>query len=105
MSDQDLKYFAARESEQTAKALLDKSRTFFNVLESNQYLDKIQDMFRFYYGNFTEDDSHEITFTGEQGELVRLPINLFRNLARNIHGMITANRPVLEARAVNSDYK
>lgn len=104
--DESLVYFAARSPEKTASDLLQKSRTYFNVLESNRYLDKIRDMFRFYYGNFDDaSKSHEISFTGEQGELVRLPINVFRNLARHIHSMITANRPTLEAQAVNGDYK
>lgn len=106
MSD-SLKYFAAQEPEKTAANLLKKSETFFNTLNSNRYLDKIRDMYRYYYGNFNGDgnDSHEITFTGEQGELVRLPVNHFRNLARHMYNMITANRPTLEARAINSDYK
>lgn len=105
MSD-SLKYFAAREPEETANILLGKGRTFFNTMESNQYLQKIKDMFRFYYGVFDNDgEAHEISFTGEQGELVRLPVNLFRNLARHLHSMVTANRPTLEARAINSDAK
>lgn len=106
--DDSQKYFAAREAQHTADALLSKGRTFFTVLESNQYLKKISDMWKYYYGNFnsgTDTTAHEISFTGEQGELVRLPINLFRNLARHLLSMMTANRPILEARAINSDYK
>lgn len=104
--DESMKYFAARSPEKTASDLLKKSNTYFNVLQSNRYLDKIRDMFRFYYGHFDDaSKSHEITFTGEQGELVRLPVNSFRNLARHIHSMITANRPILEAQAMNGDYK
>jgi hypothetical protein len=99
-------YFAARSADKAASDLLNKSKTYFNVLESNRYLDKIRDMFRFYYGNFDDSSkSHEVSFAGEQGELVRLPVNIFRNLARHIHSMITANRPILEAQAVNGDYK
>jgi hypothetical protein len=106
MSDESQKYFAARDAKATASALLSKGTTFFNVLESNQYLNKISDMWKYYYGNFNDDSaSHEVSFTGEQGELVRLPINLFRNLARHLLSMLTANRPILEARAINSDYK
>jgi hypothetical protein len=106
MNDDSMKYFAAREAEKTAGVLLEKSKTFFTVMESNQYLSKIQDMFRYYYGNFDDKaSSHEISFTGEQGELVKLNINIFRNLARHVHGMVTANRPALEARSSNSDYK
>lgn len=106
MSDDSKVYFAARQPEHTARVLLEKGKTFFNVMESNKYLSKIEDMYRFYYGAFDKNtESHEISFTGEQGELVKLPVNLFRNLARHLHSMITANRPTLEARAVNSDYK
>lgn len=104
--DESQKYFAARSAENTAADLIGKGSSYFNALQSNRYLDKIRDMFRFYYGNFDDaSKSHEISFTGEQGELVRLPVNVFRNLARHIHSMITANRPTLEARAINGDYK
>ena len=105
--NEDQMYFAARSPEKTAAILLGKSQTFFNTLNSNSYIQKLKDMYRYYYGHFTGDgnDSHEITFTGEQGELVRLPVNHFRNLARHMYNMITASRPTLEARAINSDYK
>lgn len=104
--DDSLVYFAAKSPEKTAADLLKKGKSYFNTLETNRYLDKIRDMFRFYYGNFdSTSEAHEITFTGEQGELVRLPVNVFRNLARHIHSMITANRPILEAQSVNGDYK
>jgi hypothetical protein len=101
-------YFAARKPEDAAAAILQKSESFYNNLESNQYLDKLIRMYQYYYGSYNNDDSssgHTVTFAGEQGELVQLPVNHFRNLARNIYNMIIANRPTLEARAANSDYK
>jgi hypothetical protein len=101
-------YFASRSAEDCAASLLEKGKSFFDTMRTNSYLDKITQMYHFYYGNFNQDSAgagHEITFTGEQGELVKLPVNHFRNLAQNIFNMIIANRPVLEARAVNSDYK
>jgi Hom_end-associated Hint/Homing endonuclease len=48
---------------------------------------------------------HQINFTGEQGELVTLPVNHFRNIAQHIYVMITSNRPTMDARAINTDYK
>ena len=48
---------------------------------------------------------HQIGFTGEQGELVTLPVNHFRNIAQHMLVMVTTNRPVMEARAINTDYK
>lgn len=105
-TDESMMYFGAKSADKTAADLLKKSNTYFNTLQSNRYLDKIRDMFRFYYGHFDDaSKSHEISFTGEQGELVRLPVNAFRNLARHIHSMITANRPMLEAQSMNGDYK
>jgi hypothetical protein len=101
-------YFAARDPQECAAALIEKGASFFQTMRSNSYLDKISQMWYYYYGNFNQEngsDGHEITFTGEQGELVKLPVNHFRNLAQNILNMIIANRPVLEARAINSDYK
>jgi hypothetical protein len=100
-------YFAARPSDEKAVALMEKTTSFYNRLQTNSYLDKISNMYHYYYGNFNfdEDSGHEVTFAGEQGEIVRLPVNHFRNLARNIFNMIIANRPKLESRAINSDYK
>lgn len=108
MSDNSQVYFAARDSKEKAAALMQKTDSFYNRVRTNGYLDKISNMYHYYYGNFNFDSdggNHEISFGGEQGELVKLPVNHFRNLARNIYNMIIANRPVLEAQAVNSDYK
>jgi len=104
----DEKYFASKPANDCASILLDKSMTFYNVLRSNAYLDKLASMWRAYYGAYSNDYvsfNHKINFTGEQGELVQLPVNHFRNLAQHIYVMITSNRLSLDCRAVNSDYK
>jgi hypothetical protein len=100
-------YFAAQEAEKTASVLLNKATSFFRVLESNAYLEKLAKMWRAYHGAYQESVGygHEISFSGEQGELVNLPVNHFRNLAQHMFNMITANRPIMEARAINTDYK
>lgn len=103
----DPKYFAAKNPEETARILLGKADSFYNALRSNSYLDKIWRMWRAYHGAYHDDmqSGHRINFTGEQGELVQLPVNHFGNLAQHIIVMITANRPTMEARSINSDYK
>lgn len=100
-------YFAAKPAEDVASVALDKAASFFNLLRANAYLEKLQRMWRAYHGAYDNDlgFGHRINFTGEQGELVSLPVNHFRNIAQHIFTMITANRPILEARAVNTDYK
>lgn len=105
-SEQDI-YFAAKEPEKVASVALDKAASFFNLLRANAYLEKIQRMWRAYHGAYDNDlgFGHRINFTGEQGELVQLPVNHFRNIAQHMYVMVTANRPVMEARAINTDYK
>jgi hypothetical protein len=101
------KYFAALEPEKCASILLAKSQSFYNFLRANAYLDKLRDMWRAYHGAYGDyvGFGHQVTFAGEQGELTMLPVNHFRNLAQHMYNMITQNRPVMEARAINNDYK
>ncbi len=107
MADKDQKYFGQKEPKELAGDLLYRAKSFYNFLNQNDYLVKIADNWRFYYGLFRDSLylGHKISYTGEQGELVSLPVNEFRNIAQHIHVMITANRPVMEARAINTDYK
>jgi len=106
VNDKDT-YFAAREPERTAAAALEKATTYYTQIKSNSYVNKLVNNYKFYYGNFNKgtQENHQISFTGEEGELVSIPVNMFRNLARHIVNIITANRPILEAKAANTDYK
>jgi hypothetical protein len=102
------KYFAALPSDKAASELLTRARTFYQFNYDNGYLNKIRKMWLAYFGldgEFSNHDSHSIKFTGEQGELAAINVNHFRNLAQHIYVMITSNRPTMEARAVNTDYK
>lgn len=100
-------YFAAKDQKDSAQVLLDKANSWFNELNTNGYLQKLRMMWAAYHGayytSFTE--GHQITFNGEQGELVNIAINHLRNLAQHILVMVTATRPSLQARAVNTDQK
>lgn len=101
-------YFAAAEPEKLASACMAKAQSFYNTLDANFYLDKLAKMWQFYHGQFQDNysgGSHQIGFTGEQGELTVLSVNHFRNIAQHMLVMITSNRPAMEARSVNTDYK
>jgi len=100
-------YFASKKAEDCARTLLAKGESFFSALRANAYLDKMMRMWRAYHGAWSTDVGygHAVQFTGEQGELVQLNVNHFRNIAQHMHTMITANRPIMEARAINTDYK
>lgn len=101
-------YFAADSADITSSVLLDKAKNWNDNITANGYLDKLKRMYRAYHGSYyTVDgsDGHEISFSGEQGELAQLPVNHFRNIAEHIIVMTTSNRPVMQTRAVNTDYK
>lgn len=103
----DSKYFASKSPQETSAVLLGKSEYWYNILESNGYMEKLRQMWLAYHGAYYMGvgSGHQITFSGEQGELANLPINHLRNLAQHILVITTSNRPVMEARATNTDYK
>lgn len=100
-------YFASKDAKDTAGICLNKARSFFDMMSANYYLEKLNQQWRAYHGAYSSymSTGHQIDFTGEQGELVNLPVNHYRNIAQHIYVMITSNRPVMEARAINTDYK
>lgn len=103
----DNTYFAAKEPKDAASILMSKADDWFRELDTNGYLDKLRVMWASYYNAYYTDigDSHTVTFSGEQGELVQISVNHLRNLAQHMLVMITGSRPALQARAINTDYK
>jgi hypothetical protein len=101
------RYFAAKPPEEMAQTVLTKAERWFLALDTNGYLQKLVQAWSAYYGAYYSDvgSGHQIVFGGEQGELTQLPVNHFRNLCRHMLTMVTANRPAMQARAINTDYK
>jgi hypothetical protein len=106
MSNNDV-YFAAREADEAVSVLLQKAHYWFKTLDTNGYLDKLKDMWAAYHGAYysSVQDGHKISFSGSQGEFANLPVNHLRNICQNMLVMITATRPSMEARSVNTDYR
>lgn len=100
-------YFASKDAKDCADILMNRGQSFYNSMRYNAYLDKITRMWRAYHGAYNDSVGygHQIEYTGEQGELVSLPVNHFRNLARITYNMVTATRPTMQARAINTDAK
>lgn len=98
------KYFAQEDSEILVSYLKSKSKSWFDHLNEIEYLDKIKRSWLAYTGIYY-DNSHQITFGGETGELVNFPVNHFRNIATHILNMVTATRPSFQAKAANTDSK
>lgn len=105
--DEPKGYFASQKPEETADVLLARAVFWNRTLEDNGYLDKLRILWAAYNGVGFADlaSSHQITFGGEQGELSQMVVNHLRNLGQHMLIMTTSNRPSLEARATNTDYK
>jgi hypothetical protein len=101
------KYFAAKSGEDTAKIVLQKANAWFHNLDINGYLDKLRSAWMAYHGAYYTDvgSGHKVTFGGEQDELTNLAVNHYRNICRHMLTMVTTNRPAMDARATNTDYK
>jgi hypothetical protein len=103
------KYFAAQDKDKCAKVLEQKISSWQMSILTSGIADKVRMSTNFYYGSFNDlnysDEGHKITFEGDQGELVKLPVNHYRNIAQHLLNMVTTNRPALQARAINTDYK
>lgn len=100
-------YFGAKDSKDTANVLMNKANNWFTIMNTNGYLEKLRQCWAAYHGAYYRslDNSHTISFGGEQGELVQIAVNHLRNIAKNLIIMTTSTRPALQARAANSDYK
>lgn len=98
------RYFAADESEKAVETLVAKSKTWFQGITDTDYIDKIKRSWRAYHGQYY-NRGHNLSEGGEQGELINLAVNHYRNLARHIHVMVTGTRPSFRCRAINTDKK
>jgi len=101
------KYFVLDDSKTKANSLMKKAESWSRSLITSNYIEKCKRSWLAYYGAHGGEtsDSHQIKFTGEQGELAQINVNTFRNIAQHLINMTTANRPAMEAQSVNTDYK
>lgn len=100
------KYFASLESQEAVNEINQKAEDWGSYYVSNNYLAKLRKSWRYYYGNhFQSGAENGLSFAGEQTELVQFPVNHYRNIGLHLLNLTTANRPSLQARASNTDYK
>lgn len=102
-----MKYFAAAEADEAVRHLNKKASEWLESVVSSRYIQKLKELYAAYHGAYYTNisSSHQILFAGEQGEMVNLAVNHLRNFAQHMLTMTTSNRPSMEARAVNTDYK
>lgn len=100
-------YFAAASADEAIKFLNKRSSEWIETMVSSRYTQKLKELYASYHGAYYTNisSSHQILFSGEQGELVNLSVNHLRNFGQHMLVMTTSTRPTMEARAVNTDYK
>ena len=98
------KYFAVDKAEDCVGYLESAAKNWYDSIQRNNYLEKMIRSWSYYYGDFY-DAAHEISFSGESGELVNMPIGHFRNIAQHMLINITSTRPAFQCRAINDDRK
>jgi hypothetical protein len=101
--DED-RYWAATEPDVAVEYLIGKAEDWFHNNQLNHYIEKIRRSWSAYHGNYYET-GHEISFGGEQGELVNLAVNHYRNIGQHMLNMVTSTRPSFQARSINTDRK
>lgn len=101
------KYFAAQDSKDTAASVLSKAKYWSDALNTTNYLEKCRNSWKCYYGMYNNgnNNGHELTFGGDQGEFTEISINHYQNIGKHLLNLTVSNRPALEALATNTDAK
>jgi hypothetical protein len=96
-------YFATMPTDEIGPLLVEKAELYYRYIQSNGYYWLWKDCYRTYYHGFISKG--EVETWGKQGEKRKLTTNHFNSLLQHIKVLTTDQRPVFEAKAVNSDYK
>ncbi|MBA57904.1 MAG: hypothetical protein CMQ40_01885 [Gammaproteobacteria bacterium] len=101
-------YWAAKPDDEFASDLKDAIIRYYRQMDATGRSEVWRRSVRTYYGLDSEGswrNSSAITYGGEQGELVMLRVNHYRNLIQHMLTMTTASRPSFSARAMNDDQR
>lgn len=96
-------YWAAKPTNEIVEALRPKVDAYYEHLRASGSLSLWAKAHRQYYSGLF--DGGQLGEDGEQGELVSVNCNDFRNLCQHLNVMTTSQRPAFEPRAQNSDHK
>lgn len=101
-------YWAAGSKDELGPELEARVSATYNHVTSTGLYDLRRRSYYAYYGLDESGSYHKssaVAFGGKQGELTLFKVNHFRNILTHMLNYATQNRPALEARAINSDYK
>lgn len=99
-------YFANKPKDEIGGDLYRKVQDWYRDIEVSGIFSRMKKSYHSYYGfNGDEHMSSEIYQAGIQGELSLIKVNHYRNLIQHMLVMTTSQRPSMDARAINADYK
>lgn len=91
------KYWAAEDAENIAKGIVDKFDAWQRYLLDIGEINKLRKSYKAFYGTVDVEQVDQ--------SLVAIHVNNYASLIRNLHVMVTSNRPAWQPRAINSDLK
>jgi hypothetical protein len=105
-------YFATLPSEEIVDELHHRIRDYYLDVEQNGLFWVWKTSYASYYGATNAGTTQALSFdtvalhrSGRNGELTNLKLNHARNLIKHVLQLTTANKPALNCRANNTDYK
>lgn len=97
------KYFANLDSNEITAELYKKVENYQKYLVTSGRLGLMRKSYNFYYSPALKGS--KLNRVGENGELVKVDVNHYRNLLLHQKTLVTQQRPAFEPRATNSDMK
>lgn len=101
-------YFAnlSEYSREFGDEVMDRIDEYYSRLSASPHYARCKRVYNAYNGyssNRSGADSSQVTRGGRQGELAQVKVNHLRNLVQHIHTLATAQRPVAQPIAANTD--
>lgn len=108
----DRQYWATLQGAELVGALEDKVTRYFDDLEEKGIMRLLERAYLAYYGGDLESDewgqfwrSNKVASIGRNGKISQYKANHARNVANHMLNLVTAQKPALQCRAINSDYR
>ena len=105
-------YWASRKKEMFVDEAHQKIRQFYEDLRDTNIFYLLQRSFTAYYGGDISEkyngnlfEGSKLSRGGKQGEIVNFKTNHFRNLIKHTLQLATSQKPAIQCKATNSDYK
>lgn len=97
------KYFAKYDSADLAEHLDSEFKSWRDKSGNGNLEERQKKALRYYFGNHSSTPGSGVMDAGPNGEFKVFGVNHFRNVIRHIMALTTAQRPVFDARARNTD--